>query len=352
MRVYLVEPAAQGRVSGGYLYNRRLAEAGPAISVVSATMASLAQGLAALELAASDWLLLDSLFLEPTAFAAFADARRRTGCRLGLVLHAFPSFVERADRGDKANLVDPRPTESELELLGRLDVVVCPGPYGERVIRQSGVDTPIVTCPAAAIVPVTGVAQRTHAAAVALPLRLLTVGNVTRGKGYQDALDALEACKDLDWRWQIIGGRQWDPNWVAELERRALEAGLGPRVHFLGQLSPEATCQYYLDSDVFLLASFTENHPLVVLEARAHGLPIVAYRVGGVPDIVAGGGLLASPFDVTELGTLLRRVLSDADERARLRRIALRASDDAAKWSESAMNLYRQLQALGAPQQS
>ena len=349
MKIYLVEPSAQGRVSGGYLYNRRLAEAGQAIVVVSATAASLATSLAALDLEAADWVLLDSLFLEPVAFAAFAGVRRSTGCRLGLMLHAFPSFVERADRGDKASLVDPRPTESELGLLARLDVVVCPGPYGVRVIRRSGIDTPTVSCPPGPVTvgPVTvGTAETIGAARAVAPLRVLTVGNVTRGKGYQDALAALADCKDLDWHWRIIGSLDWDPPWVAELESSARRAGLGARMELLGQLSPELTAQHYFDSDLFLLASFTENHPLVVLEARSRGLPVVGYRVGGVSDIVAGAGLLASPFDVTELGTLLRRVLSDPAERTRLRGIALGAASEPADWSESATGLYQQLRAL------
>ncbi|HEY6723587.1 MAG TPA: glycosyltransferase [Polyangiaceae bacterium] len=344
MRIYLVEPDAQGRISGGYLYNQRLAAAGAAISVVSTTLGSLAASLGALELESADWLLLDSLFLEPAAFAAFADVRRTTGCRLGLVLHAFPSFVERADRGDKDGLIDPRPTGSELALVAQLDAVVCPGPYAPRLLRQSGLETPTLVCSPGQMSFGTMPAARS----TVLPLRVLTVGNVTRGKGYQDALDALAGCADLEWRWQILGSLAWDPELVAALGRHALAAGIRERIEFLGQRSPQATARYYVESDVFLLASLTENHPLVLLEARAYGLPVVGYRVGGVPDIVAGGGLLASPFDQGELSALLRQVLSDAAERTRLRSIALGAAAEATNWSESATGLCQRLRALGA----
>lgn len=343
MRIYLVEPDAQGRVSGGYLYNRRLSEAGATVTVVSTTHASLAASLAALEPEPADWLLLDSLFLEPGAFAPFADVRRIKGCRLGLMLHAFPSFVERADRGDKAGLIDPRPTDAEIAILGQLDVIVCPGPYGPRVLRECDIETPTLVCPPGQLRYRTQPAARPE-----VPLKVLTVGNVTRGKGYQDALAALADCNELPWRWQIIGSLAWDPGWVLELERRARAAGIWERIEFLGQRSPEATAQHYAESDIFLLASFTENHPLVLLEARAHGLPVVGYRVGGVPDVVAGAGLLASPFDVAALGALLRRVLSDTAERARLRGIAFEAPAEAANWSESALGLRQQLRALGA----
>lgn len=343
MRIFLVEPEAQGRVSGGYLYNRRLTAASDALSIVSVTRPVLATSLSDLAPAPSDWLLLDSLFLEPTAFAPFAEVRRDVGCRLGLVLHAFPSFVERADREDKAALIDARPTDSELALIEQLDVVVCPGPYGPRVLRQSGSQTPAVSCPPG---PIMTRVPSVYGERTATAIQVLTVGNVTRGKGYQDAVEALAACIDLDWRWQIVGSLTWDPSWVTELERRLLSAGLAARTEFLGQLSPETTAQKYLESDVFLLASLSENHPLVLLEARAYGVPVVGYRVGGVPDIVSEAGLLASPFDVAELGALLRRVLSDTGERMRLRGIALGADGEATEWAESAKRLYRQLQAL------
>ncbi|HEU5073891.1 MAG TPA: glycosyltransferase [Polyangiaceae bacterium] len=343
MKIYLVEPEAQGRVSGGYLYNRRLTAAADAFGIVSVARAALATSLNDLAPAPSDWLLLDSLFLEPTAFARFAEVRRCTGCRLGLVLHAFPSFVERADRGDKAALIDPRPTESELALIEQLDVVVCPGPHGPRVLRESGSQTPAVTCPPG---PTTTRISAIGSTRPAAPIRVLTVGNVTRGKGYQDAVEALAACMDLHWRWQIVGSLEWDPSWAAELERRVFSAGLAARTEFLGQLSPEATAQKYLESDVFLLPSLSENHPLVLMEARAYGVPVVSYHVGGVPDVVSGAGLLASPFDVAELAALLRRLLSDTGERMRLRGIALRADSGAPEWAESAKSLYRQLQVL------
>jgi len=349
VRIYLVEPEAQGRVSGGYLYNQRLAEAGTALSIVSTSVAALASSLGALALAPQDWLLLDSLFLEPGAFAAFVAARQGTGCQLGLMLHAFPSFVERADRGDKARLVDARPSELELGLLRELDAVVCPGPYGPRVLAESGVAVPTVSCPPGAVVAhelLPFAEARAAAPLEGLPLQVLSVGNVTRGKGYQDALIAFEHCKDLDVCWQIVGSLDWDPAWVEALQQEAQRLGLAERIEFSGQLSPTATVQRYLASDVFLLGSFTENHPLVLLEARAYGLPVVAYRVGGVPDIVAEAGLLASPFDVCELGAQLRRVLSDSNERARLRSLALGAVGEAVAWSESAERLYQQLQAL------
>jgi glycosyltransferase involved in cell wall biosynthesis len=68
-----------------------------------------------------------------------------------------------------------------------------------------------------------------------------------------------------------------------------------------------------LDSDLLLMPSFDENHPLVLIEAIAASVPVVAYRAGASESIVGqeGCGLLSPIGDVRELGEHLERVLSD-----------------------------------------
>ena len=73
-------------------------------------------------------------------------------------------------------------------------------------------------------------------------------------------------------------------------------------------------------SDLLLITSATENHPLVALEALAARVPIVGYAVGGLPDIVRDGdaGLLSPPLDVAQLSRNLARLIEHPSERQRL----------------------------------
>jgi glycosyltransferase involved in cell wall biosynthesis len=92
--------------------------------------------------------------------------------------------------------------------------------------------------------------------------------------------------------------------------------GLSARVRFLGQQNDvsELLCAV----DIFALASRWEGHPVSVMEAMAAGLPVVATRVGGVPDLVEEGvsGLLVPPGDPAALGQALA-CLADAPPRRR-----------------------------------
>lgn len=98
--------------------------------------------------------------------------------------------------------------------------------------------------------------------------------------------------------------------------REALEAqaeGLGVSVEFLGVVEQAKLPAVYGSSDVFVLASFTEGHPKVLLEAMACGLPVVASDCAGNRALVTDGetGLLFDPHDPRHLAERLRRVLQD-----------------------------------------
>jgi glycosyltransferase involved in cell wall biosynthesis len=103
---------------------------------------------------------------------------------------------------------------------------------------------------------------------------------------------------------------------AAEAAARTL--GLLDNVRFLGSRSDVG--DLLAASDVLLLATRTEGMPGCVIEAGMAGVPVVAYAVGGVPEIVADGvtGFLGPPEQAEALANALEQVLSDADYRARL----------------------------------
>lgn len=108
---------------------------------------------------------------------------------------------------------------------------------------------------------------------------------------------------------------------AAESALRALasELGIANDVLFLGEV-PHAQVGLYLEhAKAFCLPSRAEPFGIAILEAGAYRLPVVATRVGGIPEIVTDGesGLLVEPDDAAALAAALDRVLSDAD-RARV----------------------------------
>jgi glycosyltransferase involved in cell wall biosynthesis len=103
------------------------------------------------------------------------------------------------------------------------------------------------------------------------------------------------------------------------VEQRAQELSLGPdTIAFLGSRSD--VDDLLEASDFFVLPSVTEGMPLSVLEAMAHALPIVASRVGGLPELIDDEqhGLLVPADDAHALAVAIRRVVCDASLRRRL----------------------------------
>jgi glycosyltransferase involved in cell wall biosynthesis len=117
-----------------------------------------------------------------------------------------------------------------------------------------------------------------------------------------------------------------------------LEARLGDRARFLGSVAYERMPAVYAAMDVCVLPSHTEGLPRVVLEAQAAGTPMIATRVGGVPEVIADGetGLLCPPHAPAELAAAIETLAGDADERSRLARRGRATVETNRTWA----NLY------------
>ena len=165
---------------------------------------------------------------------------------------------------------------------------------------------------------------------IAADAELLTVvGRIDEQKNQALALDVLHALSAT--RPQVhlaIVGPVTSPAYLAHLETRLAARGLGARVHLIQGLAPgsQHLADAYAASDVFLLPSRHEPFGIVVLEAWAAGVPVVASRRGGLAALVTPGrdGVLVDldDFDgwVRQAGALLdaphaRRALADEGRR-------------------------------------
>jgi glycosyltransferase involved in cell wall biosynthesis len=114
------------------------------------------------------------------------------------------------------------------------------------------------------------------------PPRLLSVGWLAEKKGHRHLLEALARMEHADASLELIG----EGELRGELERLAHDLGVADRVRFPGPKLPEEVAEAMRRADLFVLPSLDENLPVVLIEAMASGLPVVATRVGGVPELV------------------------------------------------------------------
>lgn len=105
----------------------------------------------------------------------------------------------------------------------------------------------------------------------------------------------------------------------------ATPVNAGVPVRFLGVLKDEhAMRQVYSAADVMVLSSIQENLPNSIMESMACGTPVVAFNIGGIPQLIEHhvNGYLATPFEATDLAEGIRMILSDDETRMRLSRMA------------------------------
>jgi glycosyltransferase involved in cell wall biosynthesis len=167
--------------------------------------------------------------------------------------------------------------------------------------------------------------------------RLLCLGTLWPLKGQDLLLEALGSLGDLPWRCTLVGPLDRDPGFVDSLARRATAAGIADRVRMPGTRTGSALRREYEDADLLVLPSRAETYGMVVTEALAAGVPVVATAVGGIPEAVgrtACGvpGLLVPPDDSAALAAALARWLTDAGLRRRLRGAALRRRETLPDW--------------------
>jgi glycosyltransferase involved in cell wall biosynthesis len=168
------------------------------------------------------------------------------------------------------------------------------------------------------------------------PCALVSVGAVTRRKGFLDVLEALERQRPRgDYRWTVVGSLEADPAYAAEVGARA--AG-DTAVALVGQKPPSEVRDLVVGSDLLVMPSYDENHPLVLLEAMAASVPAVAYQAGAAAAMLGNGarGLVGPVGDKACLAANLARLIDDEGERQRLAQACWRWQRSLPDWTQAA----------------
>jgi len=179
---------------------------------------------------------------------------------------------------------------------------------------------------------------------------LLSVAAVIPGKGHDVLIDALGTVAGLPWSCVCVGTVERDPAFAADLRQRVVDGGLDGRVSFPGPRAGADLGAAYAAADLLVLPSRAESYGMVVTEALARGLPVVAAEVGGVPEALGHGadgtrpGVLVPPGDPAALGSALRAWLADGELRRRLRRAARERRNSLPGWSRTTAVLAGVLQ--------
>ncbi len=150
---------------------------------------------------------------------------------------------------------------------------------------------------------------------------ILSVAGIQRRKGLVHLVEALaEIRSDFPDAELHLVGKVIEPEYEQLLRRKVDEYGLGTMVSFLGYLTDAELQREFASCSLFALSSFEESSPVSIAEAMTLSKPVVATRVGGIPDLVEDGisGYLLEYGDSGALAAAFRQILSKPDLRRRM----------------------------------
>jgi len=349
-RVHVVVPEGfdnPGQPSGGNIYDRRvcagLAEAGWEVLVATVAAAWPVPGsgaradLARIVSAIPDGeiALIDGLIASPTAPQLLPHAGRIS---MTVLLH-MPLATALDTRHDASA------QHSERAVLSAATSVVVTSEWTrEQVLARYEIPADRVHVARPGV-------ERVTAPARPVPGHLMCVGTLGRHKGQDLLVEALAELADLDWRCVLAGPLDRDPDFVGQLQTRVTRLGYGYRVRLAGVLTGAALSHAYTTADLLVAPSRSETYGMAVTEALAHGLPVMAAAVGGLPEALgcaADGtrpGQLIPPGDPAALAAAIRDWLGDERLRHRLRAAAGKRRSNLRGWEQTTREIANALTA-------
>jgi glycosyltransferase involved in cell wall biosynthesis len=337
LRVAFVTVGDTDRLTGGYLYNRRLldglAENGVEVRQVApcgATPAEQAEASSgfgdALEPARFDVLVVDAL--ARIVVAPHLDGWRSVRPVVALV-HELPGVV------DPTTAERERPFEAPLL---RSDRLVAVSEHGGKVLLDRGVLAGRVAVVRPGFDGLEPCPGGTNGGGIT---RVLCVAQWIPRKGVLDLVRAWRVEERSGAVLDLVGETDADADYAAEILVAASE---DPSVIGRGPVDDATLAGLYASADLFALPSRYEGYGIVYAEALSFGLPVVACDVGPVPEVTGrDAALLVPPGDTGALSGALGRLLSDAGLRQKMSAAALRRAASLPRWRETVEGFLRVL---------
>ena len=315
--IHALMPSIHDRLTGGSIYNRRvLAYLAKSRKVELHIDSAEGRG----RWPGGLWLV-DSLCLE-TGALHLANCADASGILIAHYLEAIDPRRRSSARAHK-----------EWAMLQRYSAVVTTSRFARHELMAGGFEAPVK-----AIIPglTEDYRQPVHRPVSSRKIIILTVASVVPNKGLVEMLCALERLSDLDWSWELIGDADLHPLFADEFRDRVHRSRIGDRIAIRRALSPSEVIAAYDYSDIFALPSQFETCSMATMEAMARGLPVAAFQVGGLPDLlpkISREGL-TKPGDAAGWVEGLRRLIVARDERQRLGEANRSASNRFPSWEE------------------
>ncbi len=176
-------------------------------------------------------------------------------------------------------------------------------------------------------------------------VNLLSVAICDPRKGLDTLLEAIHRLNNPKIKLDVVGDDSIDPAYSERLKEQVAASGLEEKVVFHGVVRAEELRRFYSEADIFVLPSLYEPFGIVFAEAMSFGLPIIATNAGGIPELVEEGenGFLVPPGDVDSLVDAIDKLASDAELRERFGRNGYEKSRKLNTWADCGERIFQYL---------
>lgn len=330
--VHVIVPGSLDTLTGGYGYDRRIA-AGLRHRGWSVTVHELADSFPMPDAAAridAESVLASipddtTVMVDGLALGALPDEVQPHAGRLRLV--ALVHHPLAAETGLDAS-VAARFEKTECRVLQSVRHVIVTSARTAEMLRAYNVPPQNVTV----VNPGTDPASLARGSG-GPDVALLCVASLIPRKGHDVLVRALASIPHGHWRLTCVGSLERDPIALERLRTQVAAAGLVERIALAGEKDGAALGVLYDAADVFVLPTLYEGYGMVVAEALARGLPVIATATGAIPDLVTpDAGVVVAPGDAAALAAALASVIADGDYRDRLAGGARRVRDRLPTW--------------------
>ncbi|STY28448.1 CapM protein, capsular polysaccharide biosynthesis [Legionella wadsworthii] len=179
-------------------------------------------------------------------------------------------------------------------------------------------------------------------------LMIIFIGNLLYNKGLHLLIEALGEIDFKMWQLSIVGGLHYDSKYTQKILKRITDLKLGDNIKILGALDIENLKKELLPQHVLIVPSYFESYGIVYTEAMGAGIPVIASKTGGVPEIVNNeiNGFLISPGDTTMLRDYILKLIENRDLLKKMSFSSLSAYQNFPSWNDSMAKVYEFLRKI------
>ena len=309
MKIHFIIPGKLEQLTGGYIYDRKIINglSGKGYRVVihnpgndfpfpsRESLENYHKIFNSIE--PGEPVIIDSLALGPAeAIISLFAGQNPLVALVHLPLFMNPSYNEKEKNSFRLQ---------ETRVLSKMRVIIAVSRHTKKIIHECGINLSKIQV----ISPRAESLKRKENYPVA-PRNLLCVANYTSNKGHSMLIEALFNLKNPDWILRCYGDKTMESDYFTKLQQRVNSCGLENRILLNGPLPHEALPEVYLSCDLFILPSEYESYPMVLAEALVHGVPVVAAKAGGIPEVVPeGAGTLFEPRSLNSLQAAINEVI-------------------------------------------